>query len=227
MGDSLRLSAPSGAFDTTAIFDRTAQGLLSVLLSMKVEPSQIRYQGGSQVSGSLVPRLALSQPSLLWLTHPTPAGPRPAPRLAPQMAQRLAVEVDKRIQGDGIFHFTRQEGPMLLILDRKCDPVTPLLSQWTYQAMVHELLGLNNNRVVLKGAPGVSKDMEEVSLPPPPPPLSLSLSLMHAHTHSHTHLLHPGADHTRLCRPGRPLEYAGHLFCSAAPRELWGPGRLH
>mmetsp|Transcript_73524 Transcript_73524/g.209250 ORF Transcript_73524/g.209250 Transcript_73524/m.209250 type:complete len:393 (+) Transcript_73524:230-1408(+) len=128
MGDSLRLSAPSGAFDTTAIFDRTAQGLLSVLLSMKVEPSQIRYQGGSQ------------------------------------MAQRLAVEVDKRIQGDGIFHFTRQEGPMLLILDRKCDPVTPLLSQWTYQAMVHELLGLNNNRVVLKGAPGVSKDMEEVVL---------------------------------------------------------------
>lgn len=128
MGDSLRLSAPSGGFDTTAIFDRTAQGLLSVLLSMKVEPSQIRYQGGSQ------------------------------------MAQRLAVEIDKRIQGDGIFHFTRQEGPMLLILDRKCDPVTPLLSQWTYQAMVHELLGLNNNRVVLKGAPNVSKEMEEVVL---------------------------------------------------------------
>ena len=51
MGDSLRLSAPSGGFDTTAIFDRTAQGLLSVLLSMKVEPSQIRYQGGSQVRG--------------------------------------------------------------------------------------------------------------------------------------------------------------------------------
>ena len=51
---------------------------------------------------------------------------------------------------------------MLLILDRKCDPVTPLLSQWTYQAMVHELLGLNNNRVVLKGAPNVSKEMEEV-----------------------------------------------------------------
>lgn len=28
--------------------------------------------------------------------------------------------------------------------------------------MVHELLGLNDNRVVLKGAPGVSKDLEEV-----------------------------------------------------------------
>ena len=30
--------------------------------------------------------------------------------------------------------------------------------------MVHELLGLHNNRVVLKGAPGVSKDLEEVVL---------------------------------------------------------------
>lgn len=28
--------------------------------------------------------------------------------------------------------------------------------------MVHELLGLNDNRVVLKGAPGVRKDLEEV-----------------------------------------------------------------
>lgn len=53
--------------------------------------------------------------------------------------------------------------PLLLILDRRDDPVTPLLSQWTYQAMVHELLGLNDNRVVLKGAPGVRKDLEEVS----------------------------------------------------------------
>lgn len=40
--------------------------------------------------------------------------------------------------------------------------MTPLLSQWTYQAMVHELLGLNDNRVVLKGAPGIRKDLEEV-----------------------------------------------------------------
>ena len=52
--------------------------------------------------------------------------------------------------------------PLLLVLDRRDDPVTPLLSQWTYQAMVHELLGLNDNRVVLKGAPGVRKDLEEV-----------------------------------------------------------------
>lgn len=32
---------------------------------------------------------------------------------------------------------------------RKDDPVTPLLTQWTYRAMVHELIGISNNRVLL------------------------------------------------------------------------------
>jgi hypothetical protein len=35
-------------------------------------------------------------------------------------------------------------------LDRRNDPVTPLLSQWTYQAMVHELCGITNGRVKLE-----------------------------------------------------------------------------
>jgi len=29
-----------------------------------------------------------------------------------------------------------------LLVDRREDPVTPLLNQWTYQAMVHEVLGV-------------------------------------------------------------------------------------
>lgn len=36
-------------------------------------------------------------------------------------------------------------------IDRRNDPVTPLLSQWTYQAMVHEMLGINNGRVRIDG----------------------------------------------------------------------------
>ena len=80
-------------------------------------------------------------------------------------AKQLAHDVNEAIAADQIFHF-RGKGPLLLVLDRMDDPVTPLLSQWTYQAMVHELLGLNNNRVMLKGAPGVQKDLEEVVLSP-------------------------------------------------------------
>jgi len=83
---------------------------------------------------------------------------------ASDLTRRIAGELDDKIKGDEIFTFRQQEGPLLLILDRRDDPVTPLLTQWTYQAMVHELLGLNHNRVSLKSAPGIKKDLEEVVL---------------------------------------------------------------
>ena len=38
-------------------------------------------------------------------------------------------------------------GSVLLILDRRDDPITPLLNQFTYQAMLHELIGITRNRV--------------------------------------------------------------------------------
>lgn len=37
--------------------------------------------------------------------------------------------------------------PILLLLDRKNDPITPLLSPWTYQSMIHELIGIQKNIV--------------------------------------------------------------------------------
>ncbi|KAL3766964.1 hypothetical protein ACHAWO_010072 [Cyclotella atomus] len=86
-----------------------------------------------------------------------------------RVAKKLAGDIHESISNDDIFHFRRGAGAntgnfLLLIVDRMDDPVTPLLSQWTYQAMVHELLGLNNSRVILRGAPNVSKDLEEVVL---------------------------------------------------------------
>jgi hypothetical protein len=41
------------------------------------------------------------------------------------------------------------QSSVLVILDRKEDPVTPLLTQWTYQAMIHEFFGIKSNRVDL------------------------------------------------------------------------------
>ncbi len=46
---------------------------------------------------------------------------------------------------------SKKKKTLCLILDRKEDPITPLLSQWTYQAMLHELVGIENNRLQLKG----------------------------------------------------------------------------
>lgn len=54
--------------------------------------------------------------------------------------------------------------PVLLILDRRNDPVTPLLSQWTYQAMVHELIGITNGRVDLSAAVDIRDDMKVSSV---------------------------------------------------------------
>jgi vacuolar protein sorting-associated protein 45 len=77
-------------------------------------------------------------------------------------SRRISENILSAIEADDVFDFRRSDGPLLLILDRRDDPVTPLLTQWTYQAMVHELLGIHNNRVVLRGAPGIRKDLEEV-----------------------------------------------------------------
>lgn len=113
------------------LYERNFKGLQGILLSLKRQPSAIRYARHSAC------------------------------------AEELAKDIHDAIKQDDIFHFRKPRGGTgltLLVLDRRDDPVTPLLSQWTYQAMVHELLGLNNHRVILKGAPNVSPDLEEVVL---------------------------------------------------------------
>lgn len=123
------------ARDHAQLYQRNLMGLQSMLLALKRQPAAIRYQKSSR------------------------------------MARQLATDIGDSIGSDQIFHFRRGSGRqtgagnmLLLILDRMDDPVTPLLSQWTYQAMVHELLGLNNSRVILRGVPNVSRDLEEVVL---------------------------------------------------------------
>ncbi|KAG0249964.1 vacuolar protein sorting-associated protein 45, partial [Actinomortierella ambigua] len=113
----------------TESFNRTVDGLVGVLLSLKKKPL-IRYQKMSA------------------------------------MAKRLASELQYQISQEGqLFDFRKTDTPpILLILDRKNDPVTPLLSQWTYQAMVHELIGIRNGRVDLSSVPGIKPELKEVVL---------------------------------------------------------------
>uniref|UniRef100_A0A8C8CR98 Vacuolar protein sorting-associated protein 45 n=1 Tax=Oncorhynchus tshawytscha TaxID=74940 RepID=A0A8C8CR98_ONCTS len=87
-------------------------------------------------------------------------------QLSSDMAKRLGESVKQIITKEyELFDFRKTEvPPLLLILDRSDDAITPLLNQWTYQAMVHELLGLNNNRIDLSRVPGISKDLKEVVL---------------------------------------------------------------
>ncbi|QDS70432.1 hypothetical protein FKW77_009683 [Venturia effusa] len=82
------------------------------------------------------------------------------------LAKKLATEVRYHItQEEQLFDFRRTDTPpILLILDRRDDPVTPLLTQWTYQAMVHELLGIRNGRVDLSDVPEIRPELKEVVL---------------------------------------------------------------
>ncbi|KAJ8531233.1 hypothetical protein K7X08_026667 [Anisodus acutangulus] len=83
------------------------------------------------------------------------------------IAKRIAHEASKLMyqQESGLFDFRRTEvSPLFLIIDRRDDPVTPLLNQWTFQAMVHELIGIQDNKVNLKNVSKLPKDQQEVVL---------------------------------------------------------------
>ncbi|KAF7795610.1 hypothetical protein EIP86_006775 [Pleurotus ostreatoroseus] len=130
--------ASANAWDPKAL-ERTVQGLVAVLLSLKKKPV-IRYEKSSA------------------------------------MAKKLGVEIQHKIQSEStLFDFRgTQVPPLLLILDRRNDPVTPLLSQWTYQAMVHELLGIHNGRVDLSMVPDISAELKEITLTPSTDPFFLA-----------------------------------------------------
>ncbi|KJH52431.1 Sec1 family protein [Dictyocaulus viviparus] len=75
--------------------------------------------------------------------------------------KRLADEVNQVIKREeGLFDNSKRD-TMLLIIDRSEDPVTPLLNQWTYEAMVHELITINNNRVSIDGQSMVLSELHD------------------------------------------------------------------
>ncbi|KAH8741334.1 hypothetical protein FG386_000241 [Cryptosporidium ryanae] len=44
-------------------------------------------------------------------------------------------------------NMSRDENSVLIIFDRREDPITPLLTQWTYQSMIHELITIKQNKI--------------------------------------------------------------------------------
>ena len=85
------------------------------------------------------------------------------------LCKKLGAELSYQIKNEEqLFDFGRRPDtpPILLLLDRRNDPVTPLLNQWTYQAMVHELLGITAGRVDLSTIPDVRPELKEIVLSP-------------------------------------------------------------
>ncbi|KAJ2474583.1 vacuolar protein sorting-associated protein 45 [Coemansia sp. RSA 2131] len=81
------------------------------------------------------------------------------------MAQRLGRELDYLMDHESsLFGSTTGNLTQLVILDRKNDPVTPLLTHWTYHAMLHELIGITNGRIDLSHVPDIRPESKEVML---------------------------------------------------------------
>lgn len=107
------------------------------------------------VAGLVAVLLSLKLKPLIRFEANSPA----ARKLASQMSQAVNQQAQ-------LFDFgnSYDSQPVLLLLDRRNDPVTPLLSHWTYQSMVYEIIGMDNNRVDLDDAQDVPSDLRHVVL---------------------------------------------------------------
>ncbi|SCU84179.1 LAME_0C08548g1_1 [Lachancea meyersii CBS 8951] len=84
-----------------------------------------------------------------------------------RLAHKLAQEVQHSMRQNerNLFDFPPIDAPpLLLIMDRHRDPLTPLLQPWTYQSMINEYLGIKRNVVDLSAVPEADSTMEQVVL---------------------------------------------------------------
>ncbi|KAL6522128.1 vacuolar protein sorting-associated protein 45 [Orobanche minor] len=125
------------------------------LLPAVVDPSGLQHFCERVVEGIAAIFLALKRRPVIRYSRTS------------DISKRIAQEASKLMyqQESGLFDFRRSEvSPLLIIVDRRDDPVTPLLNQWTYQAMVHELIGIRDNKVDLSNIGKLPKDQQEVVL---------------------------------------------------------------
>lgn len=188
--------------------DRVVDGIAAVFLALKRRPV-IKYQRTSDIAKRIAQETAVSRipcskdekfsfmcwaggsQSVLW-------------HLDSEWKLNFYVWIWQKLmyeQESGLFDFRRTEiSPLLLVLDRRDDPVTTLLNQWTYQvcvivnlifwvmllsninygfiycwatwrmvahwlccflqAMVHELIGIQDNKVDLRNMGNLPKDQQ-------------------------------------------------------------------
>lgn len=150
---------------------------------------------------------------------------------ASEVASALAREVTGTMSGErDLFTFQRGAAapPLLLVLDRREDPVTPLLTQWTYQAMVHELMpgGIKANTVDLRGVKGVSKDLECVCSCAASRGRPGRASRVDGGARARQVFPHPSPHRPRpVPQASGPVRDAGRLLPRAQGRQLRRPGR--
>lgn len=66
---------------------------------------------------------------------------------AGRLAREVLHQIEREDQRGTLFDY--RGNCQLVIMDRKSDPITPLLMQWLYLGMIHEFMPIWNNRVKL------------------------------------------------------------------------------
>ena len=122
------LSLPAYDWASADILSRTARSLAAVMLSLRKFPVAIRYSAQSS----------------------------PSRRLAESLNQLVSRERELFDFGQNSTNWgsgTRSLNPAscitVVLVDRRQDCVTPLVSPWSYISMAHEHVGLHHNRVSL------------------------------------------------------------------------------
>lgn len=86
-------------------------------------------------------------------------------KLCLKLAKEVAYEIEQNEKI--LFDFPLMDSPPLLVLlDRKSDPLTPLLQPWTYQSMLNEYIGIRRNIVDLSKIPEIDENLKKVPLSP-------------------------------------------------------------
>lgn len=65
--------------------------------------------------------------------------------LCKAVAERLSNQIDNN---NDLFQSTTATS-LVLIVDRRTDPLTPILHNWSYQSLLHEIVGIKNNIVTI------------------------------------------------------------------------------
>ncbi|XP_065858033.1 SNARE-interacting protein KEULE isoform X2 [Euphorbia lathyris] len=107
------------------------------------------------------------------------------------MPTKLAARVWDRVTHykQKIEHFPQMETCELLILDRSVDQIAPIIHEWTYDAMCHDLLNMEGNKYVheVPGKNGGPPEKKDVLLEEHDP---IWLELRHAHIADASERLH-------------------------------------
>jgi len=119
---------------------------LNIENSLRFSTTRARWSRGEEMKYQRAVK-GLASVLLAFKCNPTQIRYQSKSNTSMNFAREIRHFIDSEKE---LFEFRGRPPTLLLILDRRDDPITPLLTQWTYQAMVHELFCIHNNRVDLR-----------------------------------------------------------------------------